>query len=413
MAARRVRDLALRALGVGPAFEADPRKRGTRDRVAAMRVAIVTETFLPRINGVVTRLCHTVRHLHRLGDDVLVIAPDADRQEYEGSKVLGLKGFPLPIYPELRVAMPRPAMSRALKKFRPDVIHVVNPVVLGLGGIYYAKTRGVPLVCSFHTHLPRYLHHYRLGALERLVWEVLRSAHNKAQINLCISREMEHELRLRGVERVQLGWRGGVDVELFDAARRDPAMRARLSGGAPERPLLLYVGRLSAEKSVEQLRPLLEEVPGARLAVVGDGPHRAALEAHFAGTPTTFAGYLYGAELAAAYASADAFVFASSSETLGLVLLEAMASGCPVVAARAGGIPDVVDHGVSGFLFDPANPSEAAAQVRSLLADPALAERIRRQGRAQADRWSWASATTELRSWYAAMLAGTAGQLVA
>lgn len=378
-----------------------------------MRVAIVTETFLPRVNGVVTRLCQTIRHLGRLGDEVLVIAPDTDRREYEGSRVKSMGGFPLPIYPELRVAMPRPAMSRALKAFRPDLIHVVNPVMLGLGGIYYARTRGVPLVCSFHTHLPRYLHHYHLGALERLAWEVVRSAHNMAQINLCISRDMEQELRQHGVQRVQLAWRGGVDVDVFDRARRDPAMRARLSGGEVDRPLLLYVGRLSAEKSVEQLRPLLEQVPGARLAVVGDGPHRAALEEHFAGTATTFAGYLAGAELAAAYASADAFVFASTSETLGLVLLEAMASGCPVVAARAGGIPDVVDDGVNGFLYDPARPSEGAALVRRLLEDPALAERIRREGREQACRWSWATATSELRGWYAAMLAGTAGERVA
>jgi glycosyltransferase involved in cell wall biosynthesis len=153
---------------------------------------------------------------------------------------------------------------------------------------------------------------------------------------------------------------------------------------------------------------VLERLPEARLALVGDGPHRAALEEHFAGTSTTFAGRLDGAELAAAYASADCFVFPSTSETLGLVVLEAMASGTPVVAARAGGIPDLVRHGEDGFLLDADDADAWASRIRRLLGDGSLRERVSRRARAAAERWSWAAATADLRRHYVAVLGARA-----
>jgi glycosyltransferase involved in cell wall biosynthesis len=184
-------------------------------------------------------------------------------------------------------------------------------------------------------------------------------------------------------------------------------LRRRLLGDhADSDSLLLYVGRLSAEKQIERLRPLLDHLPGARLALVGDGPHRQQLERAFAGTPTTFVGYLGGADLAGAYASADAFLFPSSTETLGLVLLEAMAAGCPVVAARSGGIPDIVTDGVNGCLFDPADPNGLLEASRRLLADRDGRDQLRRHARAEAERWGWASATQQLRGYYGDVLAG-------
>lgn len=365
-----------------------------------MRVAFVTETFLPSVNGVATRLDQTVRHLVRGGDDVMVIAPGGGTRDHGGARIVGIGGFPFPLYREISVALPRPAVSRALKSFRADIIHVVNPAILGWGGIYYARTRRIPLLCSFHTHLPHYLQHYGLGVMENLVWDLLRSAHNQAAVNLCISRPMETELIEHGIRRVEVGWRGGVDTELFHPDRRNAETRARLCAADPEGPLLLYVGRLSAEKGVDRLRDVLDAIPGAQLAIAGDGPFRPSLERHFAGRPVVFPGYLRGEELARTYASADAFVFPSCSETLGLVLLEAMASGCPVVAARAGGIPEVVAEGDSGILFAPGNMDEAAGAVRQVLGDADLARGLREAGRAQAERWSWAAATSELRERY-------------
>ena len=368
-----------------------------------MRIALFTETFLPKVDGIVTRLRHTVEQLQRMGDQVLVISPDGGLTEYKGAKIYGVSGFAMPLYPELKMALPRPAIGEAVTQFKPDIIHVVNPAVLGLAGIFYSKTLNIPLIASYHTHIPEYLQHYRLGMLEGLVWELLKAGHNQAQLNLCTSTAMVQALTEHGIERVDL-WQRGVDTEMFQPHMASREMRSRLSQGNPDSPLLLYVGRLSAEKEIEQIKPVLDSIPNARLALVGDGPHRQALEKHFEGTATYFVGYLQGLELGAAFASADAFVFPSRTETLGLVLLEAMAAGCPVVAARSGGIPDIVEDGVNGFLFDPTDGQGAIAATQRLLANPQEQEMLRQNARREAECWSWSAATQQLHNYYQAVI---------
>ena len=370
-----------------------------------MRIALFTETFLPKVDGIVTRLCHTIEHLQRAGNQVLIVAPEGGITEYKGARVYGVSGFPLPLYPELKLALPRPAIGYAIKEFQPDVIHVVNPAVLGLAGLFYAKVLNIPLVASYHTHLPQYLEHYGLGMLEGLLWELLKGTHNQAQLNLCTSTAMMQELTNHGIERVEL-WQRGVDTELFHPELACHQMRSHLSQGHPESKVLLYVGRLSVEKEIERIKPVLEAIPKARLALVGDGPHRWALEKHFAGTPTHFVGYLTGKDLGAAFASSDAFIFPSRTETLGLVLLEAMAAGCPVVAASCGGIPDIVSSGVNGYLFDPVEDNDlgAIAATHRLLEQQQERETIRKNARMEAERWGWASATNQLQRYYQAVV---------
>ena len=365
-----------------------------------MRIALFTETFLPKVDGIVTRLRHTVDHLQRNGNQVLVIAPDGGITEHKGAKVYGVSGFPLPLYPELKMALPRPSIGYALEDFQPDIIHVVNPAVLGLSGIFYSKILNIPLVASYHTHLPQYLQHYGLGMLEGVLWELLKGAHNQAALNLCTSTAMMEELTAHGIERVDV-WQRGVDTELFHPDLASIEMRSRLCQNHPESPLLLYVGRLSAEKEIERIKPILEAIPQARLALVGDGPDRQALEKHFAGTNTNFVGYLMGRELGSAFASADAFIFPSRTETLGLVLLEAMAAGCPVVAARSGGIPDIVTEGVNGYLFEPtADIQDAIAATVRLLEQKQERDMIRQNARREAESWGWAAATSQLQDYY-------------
>ena len=368
-----------------------------------MRIALFTETFYPKIDGIVTRLCQTVDHLQRAGDRVLVFSPDYGIKEYKGARVCGVTGYPLPMYPELKLAPPNPSLRPVLEEFAPDLIHVVNPAILGLGGIYYAKTLKVPLVASYHTHLPRYLHHYGWGMFEPLLWELLKGAHNQAELNLCTSTAMVDELRSHGILRVDL-WQRGVDTELFEPHLASREMRSRLSQGHPDSPLLLYVGRLGAEKQIEAIKPVLEAIPEARLALVGDGPTRDRLEEYFAGTPTNFVGYLRGKTLASAFASADAFIFPSRTETLGLVLLEAMAAGCPVVAAGTGGITDIVTDGVNGYLFDPDDDRGAIVATERLLANKAERETLRQKARQEAERWSWSAATAQLRQYYRSLI---------
>ncbi len=369
-----------------------------------MRIAFFTETFLPKVDGIVTRLTRTLPHLVEAGDEVLIFCPEGAPAEHAGARVVGVPAMPLPLYPELKLALPRPAVSEALERFRPDLVHVVNPAVLGLGGIWLAKTRQLPLVASYHTHLPKYLEHYGMGMLEPLLWELLKAAHNQAELNLCTSTAMVDELAAKGIAHTAL-WQRGVDTALFRPELADPAMRARLHGNHSDTGnLLLYIGRLSAEKQIERIRPVLDALPDTRLALVGDGPHRQQLERIFEGTATTFVGYLSGTALASAYASGDAFVFPSSTETLGLVLLEAMAAGCPVVGANRGGIPDIVSDGVNGCLYDPDAPASLITAVQRLLGDATTRSQLRQAARLEAERWGWAGATEQLRAYYRQVL---------
>ena len=369
-----------------------------------MKIAFFTETFLPKVDGIVTRLTKTVQQLVAAGDEVLIFCPEGAPDGYMGARVVGVPAMPLPLYPELKLALPRPAVSEALDRFGPDLVHVVNPAVLGLGGIWLARSRGLPLVASYHTHLPKYLEHYGMGMLEPLLWELLKAAHNQAQLNLCTSTAMVEELAARGIQHTAL-WQRGVDTDLFRPELASGAMRERLHGGHDDTGhLLLYIGRLSAEKQIERIRPVLEAMPQARLALVGDGPHRQQLERHFDGTATTLVGYLAGQELASAYASGDAFLFPSSTETLGLVLLEAMAAGCPVVGANRGGIPDIVSDGVNGCLYDTDQPASLTTAVQRLLGDPAARRQLRLAAREEAERWGWAGATAQLQAYYRQVL---------
>ncbi len=373
-------------------------RRREPDGARPLRIALVTETFLPKIDGIVTRLCHTIRHLRAFGHTVLVIAPEGVG-EFEGVPVHGVPGFPFPIYPELKLALPRPSIGAALDAFCPDLIHAINPAVLGVSAFFYSAGHDVPLVVSYHTHLPKYLQYYGLGSLEGLMWLGLREGYNRADLTLATSRAMQAELEAKGIRRVRL-WRRGVDTELFHPGRASQAMRARLTEGHPDERLLLYVGRLSAEKEIERFRDVLEAIPRVRVALVGDGPHRQKLAQHFAGTPTYFAGFLQGEELASAFASADAFFLPSQTETLGLVLLEAMAAGCPVATPRAGGTADIVQDGVTGHLYDPAQSLGAVEAIARLLLDSEHRARLSRQARLDAELWGWDAATGQMETYY-------------
>ncbi|MEB3275359.1 MAG: glycosyltransferase family 1 protein [Cyanobacteriota bacterium] len=377
-----------------------------------MKIALFTETFLPKVDGIVTRLTKTVQELVAAGDDVLIFCPEGAPPDYCGARVVGVPALPLPLYPELKLALPRPAVAEALERFGPDLVHVVNPAVLGLGGIWLAKTKGYPLVASYHTHLPKYLEHYGMGMLEPLLWELLKAAHNQAVLNLCTSTAMVQELSDKGIQHTAL-WQRGVDTALFRPELRSQAMRERLLAGRSDTgKLLLYIGRLSAEKQIERIRPVLDAMPDARLALVGDGPYRQQLESLFAGSATHFVGYLAGEQLAAAYASGDAFLFPSSTETLGLVLLEAMAAGCPCVAANRGGIPDIVSDGVNGCLYEPDGPDGGAgsltAATQRLLGDVVAHQQLRLAARQEAERWGWNAATAQLRRYYQQVLSPAA-----
>jgi glycosyltransferase involved in cell wall biosynthesis len=277
--------------------------------------------------------------------------------------------------------------------------------------MFYARRLKVPLVASYHTNVAAYARFYKLGFFENATRWWTRTWHNRAHINLCTSEATREYLLREGIKRVRL-WPQGVDGYRFHPDKASEEWRVRLSGGYPDEKLLLYVGRLAPEKSIGQLKAVLREIPAARLAIVGEGPARRGLEKEFQGTNTVFAGLLEGESLASAYASADLFLFPSTTETLGIAMIEALASGLPVVTARSGAAHEVVSEGENGFLFKPGSDREIVAAVRCILEDGALRGALSRRARAAAEKRRWEASTATLRGHYEEVLSfrGTAAK---
>jgi glycosyltransferase involved in cell wall biosynthesis len=370
-----------------------------------MRVAIYTETFLPKIDGIVRVVCLTLEALQRHGIETIVIAPDQGMREYAGARVIGVPCVRNPVYPEGRIGLPTPMTFRQVRAFRPDLMHAFHPAMIGLFGVIYARQMGVPALSSFHLDIAHIATFYGMHLLGAILKRTVRWGFNQSSYALAPSRLVQEQMIRQGIQRVGL-WRRGVDADLFDPALRDLDTRAEISDGHPEDTILLYVGRLAPEKQIEQVRAVLEQVPGTRLALVGGGPHRDALAQHFAGLPITFVGYRTGVSLARAFASADIFVFPSAFESFGLVILEAMASGLPVVSARVGGAQDMIEEGCSGYTFAVDDVAGLVRGVASIVEQPGRLEQMRIAARARAERFAWTAIMDELVACYAAIIAG-------
>jgi glycosyltransferase involved in cell wall biosynthesis len=377
-----------------------------------MRIALFTETFLPKIDGIVNTLTYLMRHLEQRGHDCLIFAPEGGPSRLAHARVIGLPAYAFPLYDGLKIVPPHIDVLDMLQSFRPDVIHVVNPIAIGWIGMRHARQLGVPLLASYHTDIPGFAEKWGLEFLAEPIWAYTRWIHNQADLNLCPSRATMHELSMRGFERLAV-WTRGVDTRRFSPDHRTAEWRSLLSDGEVDAPLLLSVGRLSAEKRIGWLKPILEALPGTRLAIVGDGPQSAELREVFSDTPTVFTGFLQGHDLACAYAAADAFVFPASNETFGNVMLEAMASGLPVVAARAGGPLDVIIDGQTGLFFDPESPDALLSAVRRLVLDPAYAHSMGATARRQAESRSWEMVLDGLLSNYLSLIQAPALEQVA
>ncbi len=363
-----------------------------------MRIAILTEVFLPKIDGVVTRTLRHLEQLAQLGHDVLIFATGDAPDECAGFEVVHVPSLSFkPVYPEIKFGLITPVIPRRLAQFQPDVVHAINPMWTAGWSSLIAHFQGLPLVGSFHTDVPEYT--VKLGipwAKPAAEWG-LRTFHGKAQYNLVTSGPMMERAAGYGIPNTEL-WPKAVDTKSFSPEKRTTAMRSRLTGGCPDAPLVIFVGRVSAEKSVERCLPIMEgvreRVPGTRFAVIGGGPQFREIRKLFDRDWITLTGYLSGEELHAAYASGDALLFPSTTETLGFAALEAFASGVPVVAANAGGLPFVVDDGSTGFLVDPSLPDSAwAKKLEQLLVDAPLRTQMAHAARAEAGRWNWRSST--------------------
>jgi glycosyltransferase involved in cell wall biosynthesis len=354
-----------------------------------MRVALITENFLPKLDGVTRTLATLLEHLERHGHQAMVLGPQGGPHQYAGAPVFGAPGLPLPMYPELRMLFPPRGFERLLARFQPDVVHVVDPMALGAAGIRWARRLGVPVISSYHTNLAAYCDYYHLSALSAVVWSYRRFLHNQTTLTLCPSPSTATRLRSQEFARVAV-WARGVDAQLFDPERRSTEWRERVAGDS-SRTIVLYVGRLSYEKNLQSLLSAYLGVASedTRLVLVGDGPARAELERTLAGRGVAFTGYLRGEQLAQAYASADVFAFPSLTETFGQVVLEAMASGLPVLAYNAEGVCDLVQPGETGMLVRSGDGAAFERGLAQLLADPAARASLGSAGHAAAVERRW------------------------
>jgi phosphatidylinositol alpha 1,6-mannosyltransferase len=351
-----------------------------------MRVAVVSESFLPTVSGVTTSVCKVLDELRSRGHDALVIAPSGAPARYAGFPV---HTVPAVSYRQFPVGLPNPRVLRLLADFDPDVVHAASPFLLGAQGIAAARRLGVPSVAVFQTDVAGYAQRNHLGQASRLAWRYVKWVHDGADLTLVPSTASMDALRRIGVARLDR-WARGVDLAGYHPNhRRTPAAQALRERLAPAGEVVIgYVGRIAPEKQVERLRAL-RGLPGISIALVGDGPSTPLVARALAGMPVTWLGRLAGADLAHAYAAFDVFVHAGTEETFGQTLQEAHAAGLPVIAPRAGGPIDLIAHGSDGFLFTPDDDADLRRYVGALVDDVSLRHRMGEAGRRGVLGRSW------------------------
>jgi len=327
-----------------------------------MRIAIITENFLPKLDGVTHTLARLLEYLQENQHQALLLGPDSGMEHYAGAELVGTAGVPLPFYPELKFNFFRPLFLRRLSEFHPDIVHLVDPIFLGTAGLAAAKFLKKPVVSSYHTNIASYCSHFGFPHLTRPMWSYNRVIHNQCALTFCPSPSMATMLQKHGFQNLRI-WPRGVDTALFHPERRSQELRASWLTGR-ERPneitVLLYVGRISWEKNLHLLTHAYRAMDRehCHLVIVGDGPALKEVQQDVDDLPVTFTGYLKGEQLASAYASADIFAFPSTSETFGQVVLEAMASGLPVVGVLSEGVCDLVHNEQTGLMLDMQGLSE-------------------------------------------------------
>ncbi|HEV2344637.1 MAG TPA: glycosyltransferase family 1 protein [Actinocrinis sp.] len=364
-----------------------------------MRVALVTESFLPQVNGVTNTVCRILEHLASRGHEALVVAPGPGPDSYAGFPVVAVPGVGLPGYREFKLGLPTRRVEKILRAFRPDLVHLASPIALGAAGARAARRIGVPSVAVFQTDVAGFARQYGFRGTDAVIWSWIRHIHRQAEITLVPSRASYEQLSAQSVPRLAM-WARGVDADRFNPAHRDEQLRAWLLG---DREVLVgYVGRLAADKRVHLLAHLAD-LPGVRVVAVGDGPAATSLRALM--PSAALPGFLSGQALSAAYASFDVFVHTGADDTFGQCVQEAMASGVPVVAPAVGGPLDLVQPGRTGSLFEPDDTEDLRGKVFELVSNPVMRRQYGANARDVVLSRSWASVCDELLGHYQNALA--------
>lgn len=372
-----------------------------------MRVAIVAESFLPNVNGVTNSVLRVLEHLKAEGHEAMVIAPGArsgqeEIPHYLGFSIVRVPTVRIPLIDSLPVGVPTSAVDESLRSFRPDIIHLASPFVLGAAGAFAARQLRIPAVALYQTDVAGFATKYHASALAYASWEWLRTIHNSCQMTLAPSSLTIQDLQKHHIKNVR-HWGRGVDAVRFHPTKRSENLR-RAWDPTGSKKIVGFVGRLAAEKGVHRLSALNNR-EDIQLVIVGAGPERPLLEGQL---PTArFTGALGGEELAAAYASLDLFVHAGEFETFCQAIQEAQASGVPTIGPRAGGPVDLIEEGYNGLLLDVDSFIEELPGAVDALLNPEIHAELRAQARASIENKTWGALCRQLVGYYEEVLEDT------
>ena len=326
-----------------------------------MRIAVVTEAFLPQVNGVTNSVLRLLEFCKAQGHDVLIIAPESEGapSEYLGYKIKHVPSISMKKL--IPMAVPKKYLEPLLEGFAPDVIHLASPIFLGHYVARIARKAGIPTVSVYQTDIAGFARHYGLTIAHNTLKKWVSRIHQASDITLAPSKWACRDLEQSGVKNVRL-WKRGVDLVNFTPARRDESLRSNIAGGK-EKLIVGYVGRIANEKRIDDLK-ILDQQKDIQLVIVGDGPAAPRIKKELPGA--RFVGYQSGTELARYVASFDIFVHTGKHETFCQGIQEALASGVPVIGPDTGGPVDLIEHGITGLLIDTADAHQLLEAVATL-----------------------------------------------
>lgn len=366
-----------------------------------MKIALFTDTYLPQINGVTNTLKKLLQFYKQSGIEYKVFAPQYENENTD-CNTERFYSFKFLLYPESRVALPSNIrINQTLEAFQPDIIHLMTEINMGYAGLRFGKKHRIPVISNYTTNFSQYTAYYNLNFLKQPVWNYMKWFHTQSDLTLCPSYAVERLLNLHGIHNTKIFSRG-IDMKNYNPLYRSNELRKQL--GIHDKTAFLYVGRVSVEKDLDVLcksyQNLQQRYPGeTALVITGDGPYLKECKKNFPDT-TIFTGYKSGKELADIYASCDIFVCPSSTETFGNVILEAMASGLPVIGADALGVGENIKHNINGIKFTARNEDELFASMEKLLLNSSFRDNLIKHGLTYATAKSWDHVFQDLNTIY-------------
>ena len=369
----------------------------------SLRIAVVTETWPPEVNGVAMTLAKLVQGLSHRNHDVQLIRPrqtktDSPMSDASLEEVL-MRGMPIPRYPELKLGLPsKKTLVKTWTLRRPDVVHIATEGPLGWSALQAAKVLKLPVTSDFRTNFQSYSKHYGVGWLRKPIVAYLRKFHNATACTMVPTRELMRTLSQNGFANLKVVSRG-VDTKLFNIAKRDTSLRSSW-GATDDTKVLISVGRMAPEKNLDQVLKTYDALKSTgqafKLVMVGDGPLKEQFQKRY--PEIIFPGMLSQSNLATYYASSDLFIFPSQTETFGNVTLEALASGIPVLAFDCAAARDWVQTGVNGWLIAENNPEGFAAQAVTVFKSKDLLDQITQSTRQQVVQLDWDQIAEQVES---------------